>query len=907
MQQPPVESIPVPPRPPVHSPLYSPEYSPEGARVPTPPLPSGGGVQRRAAKWPPDDDGEPVQRGRGGNPGGAGGGGFDPGEGDFKRGKLKPVVAVLLLAAAAAGVGGFMLLNAGQDQQELTPEKVELLKSGTAILPKADQLAEYRRWLREGHTDLLVEEALKRVAWAKDSESLPQVVSFLSSKTQKLRAQAALALMEYGAEAAPTARPALLKALQEAQPESRPQIAWALVELGEDSAFDEVLKLYRAGHLSTVRRLDGSIAFDPQKIAALVSLDKLVELHTDPSAGVRQLVASVLSRNPSAKYADTLIALVRDPDREIASQAAPGLGALGDPRSVQPLVEQLKGVDAQEKKAFLEALRDGVGTAGLMLALNAVSTETPTKEWHQTNQVFTMVRELADPKGGDALARYLEQRGHGIHWQTEAALALAEIGDLRAVPTLAARLRMDDDKIYGNDTDYELRLKRDGKERVEVARMLADLAELHPEAREQMRSQAEDALLFWVTETPSPHANGLRALVNIGSSEGITRIRKWANPKIKLPLEGQSSPMPQEWIVAQSALRYAGKAQDKASWPVLVGAFKRRPEHVDATMPSLQAGGLAILGMTLRGLGVGAAQGLAEWGDPKGVAPLLAYIESTKENEQSRQEACAALSWVSTAKDFVTVAEKIRQYAGASPQDQVRQACFLETLVTRPIAGTAPALLQFLNPDFSFAVRHAAARAIGKAGLDAPTVTQLFELIKDTRMMNDAVLTLMLGADPDTAARALASLSGQPQSVRDELQELWYQSFGFWSREDLEQGHLFRFVANAENASRVSLDGVPQAWVSEQLRRQFENLQYDNGPHSFTRVVLRSRLLQMALGSDAAVRTGAIRTLRFLGERGVLLSLQNEKGEVGPLAREAFHRLRYPVAAAGVRSFEKSK
>ena len=47
------------------------------------------------------------------------------------------------------------------------------------------------------------------------------------------------------------------------------------------------------------------------------------------------------------------------------------------------------------------------------------------------------------------------------------------------------------------------------------------------------------------------------------------------------------------------------------------------------------AGGLAILGMSLRAIGVGAAHGFAEWGDHKAFKPLLAYIEEPKEPCQS--------------------------------------------------------------------------------------------------------------------------------------------------------------------------------------------------------------------------------------------------------------------------------
>ena len=864
-----------------------------GARV-RPPL-------VRMAKWPPDDSSL-------GGPAGAGfpgGGGFDPGDGNFKKGKLKPIIALILVGALAVGGALFLGVNTQLDKEELTPDKVAKLTTQTLMLSKSEQMPKWEAWAKdpEGNA-LLKEEALKRLAWARDPVGIDAAVAALLAPEEKLRAQAATALAEYGLPDAERARGPLLAALKVAQPESKPQIGWALVELREPEAFDEVMNLYRAGHLSAVKRLDGANAFDASKIVQLVSLDKFAELHTDPSPSVRQLVATVLSRNPSPKYTDALIALVNDKDRDIAAQAAPGLGKIGDERARKPLLDQLNGANVEEKKVFLEALRDGIGTNGLVLALESVTQENPTKTWHQTRQIFQMIHDLADPKGGDALAEYLGQRGNHIHWQVEAASALAEIGDMRAAPTLAARLRMDEQKIYSDDTDYEMMLKRDNKERVIAARMLADLAVIHPDKREILREQSEDALMFWINEMVSPHANGLRALATMESKRLVSPLRAWANPRKPLPLEGQQPPMPEEWVVAQSALRYAGMIKDAPTWPVLVAALKKRPEKVDATMDSLLSGGMALLGMSLRAIGVGASHGFAEWGDHRAFKPLMDYIENPKENEQSRMEACAALAWVAEDDDFVTIAEKIKQYGGPDPKDQVRQACLLESLITRPIAGTSDALIGLLTADSSLPVRHAVARAIGKAGIEANVEGQLLEKLKDEKLVNDAALALMLGGSADSAARALAALAGQPKETIDELQELWYGSFGYWSHRDLDEGHIFRYVENAEAASRIELDNVPQGWVVEQLRRQFANLQYDNGPHSFTRVVLRHRLLAMALGDDAAVRAGAVNTLRFMKEQGALLALRDEQGEVGQLAQEAYHRLLNPTVVLGAKDFK---
>ncbi len=823
-------------------------------------------------------------------------------DGDFKKGKVKPVVAVVLLVVAALGAVLFVTVGVEKDAEVLSPEKAALEKKRILMLPEQEQIEQFRKYAAGESSAYLKEEALKRLAWAQDPTGIDLAIAALKDPEQKIRSQAALALAEYGS-AADKAKPALLAALKEAGPESKPQIAWALVVLHEPSAFDEIMAQYRAGALSTVQKLGGGNAFDPQKLVELISTDQLAAMHKDESPAVRQLVATVLSRSADPKYTDQLIALVKDADKTVAHQAAPGLGKIGDDRARQPLVEALTGLSAEERLAYLEALRDGIGTKGLVLALDTVSKETKTREWHQTEQVFKMIDKLADPSGGDALVAYAEKNEHP-HWQYRSGVALAEIGDLRAVPLLARRLRQDTQKIYGDETDYEQLLKRNNNERTVSARMLSDLAQLHPDSRDDIKEKSEKAVWQWVTSLPLPHANGLRALSSMGSKIHLKKLREWADPPDKLPLEGQQPPMPDAWVIAQSALRYVGWMKDEQSWGMLERQLKRRDPDLDVTQEALMGGGVAILGMTLRALGVGASDGFSEWGDNRAFKPLMTYILDPKEHEEAREHACMALAWVATDEEMVKVAETIEEHSGDDKKEQTIRWCLLETLVQRPVPGTAAALLPMLKSSGDLQLRHQVARAIGKAGLSADVAAQLFEMLKDESLMLDAGLALMLGGTDETAARALAALADVPPEALLELQEMWYRSFGYWSQLDLEKGHIFRFVDNAVAMSRVEIRDAAQDWATVQLMRQFDNLMYDNGPHSFTRVVLRKRLIDMAKGSDADKRAASLRTLKFMGEQGVLLSLRDAGGETGKLASAAYHDLMNPKITLGVKEID---
>ncbi len=852
------------------------------------------------AKFPPDDFDLP---GAPGAPMAGLSGGLDPGDANFQKGNKGKLIGAAVVVLALAGGAVFVLNSGGDEVADMTVEQAATTMKDIFVMPKDQQVAEWRKWAAaagdSGGVTELKQEAIKQLAWAKDPEGVKLAADLLKSPSAKLQGMAATVLAEYGSPAADSAKPALLEALKTAGEGSKPQIAWALVELGEASAFETIVAMYRVGHLAGVQRLGGGNAFDPNKLVSLIPIEKLAEMSGDESPAVRQLVATVLSRNAEPRWTATLIKLLEDEDHEVARQAAPGLGMIGDKTARDPLIAKLKTADKDSRAKYLDALKKGSGGIGLVTALYAfLGEEDVQTRWFRKKEIFGLIDELNDPRAADALYEYLQVEEH-IHYQYRAAKALAEVGDPRAVPTLAKRLRMDPLKIYSDQYDWEMLLKRDDKERVEAARMLADLAVLNPDKHDQMATQAEDAIIFWSHEMPSPHANGLRALAAMGSTKDIEAMRKWANPDVPLPKEGQQPPMPQEFVVAQSALRYVGMLRDEKSWPVFEEMLEKKPENLSIANESMYQGGLAILGMSLNAIGKGAADGMSEWGDMKGFDPLLEYIEDPKENENAREAACAALAWVSDEEKILKVAEKIGEYSDNEPAKAFIRRCLLEALVQRPVPGTATALLGLLNTEQPIDTRIQVARAIAKAGVDADVEAKLFELAKTDELMNHAVLAIVLGGSPDAAARAVAFYADKDKVALEGLHDMWFKSFGFWSTADLEAGLLFKYVDNAEAISHVEIKATPQQWAPQLLERQFDNLIFDNGPHSFTRVVLRKRLYDMAMGQDQDKASGAIRTLKFMKELGVLMAVRDSQASAAKLAGEAAFEIVNPRLTTG--------
>ena len=851
------------------------------------PLPASLIPVRHAAKWPPDDDALPPGPGV---PSYSGGGGGD--DGNFRKGRfgVAAIIVGVLIAGAAAAI---FLIGGTKSAEQMTSKQIADEKKNVAVLPISEALPKWRDWAKKDDVPKLQEEAFAQLAWTKDKEGLSLIIKGLESADHRVRGTAATAILEFGTPGGDGAKPALLKALKESDASDKPQIAWALAALHENSAFDDVLKEYRAGHLSKVQRLDGNPAFDPEQLASMVSLDKLATFAGDESESVRQLVATVLSRTADAKYTDVLIKLVQDKSVDVAREAAVGLGKIANEQAMQPLLGALNKADKDSRQKFLEALRDGVGGKGLVLALQSVDKSKRDTEKFQTKLIFDMLRSLEDPRSGDALAAYIATNP-SPHWKTEAGLRLAEIGDLRAVPALAWRMKQDPLALYNKDLDPDYR--QDDNERVVSARMLADLAVVNPDKRAEIRSEAYAGVYFWMTTKPQPHANALRFMAAAEAKEALPKMRTWANPSTPFPKEGQQE-FPPVWATAQSALRYVGWMQDPQSWSTLEAQLRRKPEKVDATMESLLQGGMAVMGMSLRAVGVGASHGFAQWGDAKAYPVLVKYIEDKQNNEQSRIEACFSLGWVATDDQMKEVVKKVKDLDKPDPKTQLIRGCYLESLVRKPVSSATAGLVDLINGSLDLEVQHQAARAVGFGGITPAITSQLMEKLKNPTTRTDAALAILLGGDTDSVRRMLGAYNDVDPAGLEELKVVYNQTFGYWSDKNYENGDVARWIDNAFAASRVKVRDALQDWPKLILSRAIQGIDYDNGPHSVTRVQMRVRLLRDARSADERKRTQAVQILKFMGEKGSLMALKADAGPSQELARQAFFELMNPKAS----------
>ncbi len=232
-------------------------------------------------------------------------------------------------------------------------------------------------------------------------------------------------------------------------------------------------------------------------------------------------------------------------------------------------------------------------------------------------------------------------------------------------------------------------------------------------------------------------------------------------------------------------------------------------------------------------MAVGASNGLAQWGDARAIKPLMELIEDETWHEEARQAACEALAWCADDKTMTEVAKKAKDFASKKePAKAVIGACYAATLALRPVPAAVPALVDILTAELDLTVRMAVARAIGVSGFDAASEAKLYEKMKDVELRNAAALALILGGSTETAARTVAMYADYDKGAVDDLKDHYSNAFGYWSDEDFKRGNLYRWVANATAISHVKINDTPQDWARQKLQGQFDNLKFDNGPHS---------------------------------------------------------------------------
>ena len=350
----------------------------------------------------------------------------------------------------------------------------------------------------------------------------------------------------------------------------------------------------------------------------------------------------------------------------VASAVASAFGSPEGP-ALPPLLDLLSHAkDAQERQELIGSIGVELGARGLARALDSVVPEPPERTWSELSAIFTRLRELADPRGADALVKWADEKEPPAHWVGEVGQRLAEVGDVRGASYLGERMShapersTDASKFWEADAGGHLSgpISRASSPPACSPSSRSCTPRPGPSCPRRPRRRAR----LGQGQAPAPRQRPALPRRH-GFGEGAQRHARLVLPPEELPQEGAQPPFPSEYETAQSALRYLGWMKDEPSFTKLAisssarrtqdghhpgGPRGRRHRHARHGPPR---GGLRRV------------QGLAQWGDARAVKPLIELIEDETWHEEARQAACEALAWCADDKTMADVAKKAKEFA----------------------------------------------------------------------------------------------------------------------------------------------------------------------------------------------------------------------------------------------------
>lgn len=163
----------------------------------------------------------------------------------------------------------------------------------------------------------------------KDTHAIPHLVEALNDPTEKIRFDAAMALVKIGGEAVE----ALLQALYTGNARIRSQVVSVLAWLQDDAALDALTDALHDAN----PQVRGQAALALGWMGKPGAVDALMGALYDTEAEVRMQAALALGWIGDVRAIDSLLGLLSDEDDWVPYSAADALGHLGDIRAITPL------------------------------------------------------------------------------------------------------------------------------------------------------------------------------------------------------------------------------------------------------------------------------------------------------------------------------------------------------------------------------------------------------------------------------------------------------------------------------------------------------------------------------------------------------------------------------------------
>jgi len=679
---------------------------------------------------------------------------------------------------------------------------------------------------------------IAKIAEYKFAAAVPALITMLSDNDQSVRGEAALALAAIGLPAAEPAKAKLLEVLPSMNVAQEAKVIWALAILKEARAADKIIEAFSDG------RLQQQEGFDPKVITDVLGISRLAGL-TGPTNGVavRTLVAMALSEAASAEAVDPLIRLLADAEPEVVRQAAAGLGRTGDPRAGPPLFALLARQPAL-KQSILDAMRKSTGARGLVPLLSGATDPNIKRE------IVEMLRDTHDPGAADALAGLANDPDEEI--KLTAALGLADLGDMRAVPTLLALAR-GANETAAQDAIDALRGLRAEAAGPELATMLA--------------------------EFPSRHAALLRAIGASGNTAACDAIWAEVHP------DGVQGDAVDD---TEAALVSVGDLRCESAYGKLIDMLKR-PRDIDYSQPSLST-------ETSYRNRSKAAEALGHYGKPEAVPALRTVVEDGADDVRVRLAAAISIGRLGDEAALREIVAKVRD---GNTDAQIRQF-YAQSLWQKPNRALATDLMALFGEQGGVPpeVSRSAALAVGYAA-DPANDARLMEMLDAEATRRDAAFAIALGGSEEAALKLISVI----HSDRD-LREIMQLAFQSANNDDLElvtedmfaSGAIMRRL-EAAHVMDVGEDedrfGLPWIKLLERLKTGW------SGPGGANARFSREKLYEVLVGSDAAQRVLVADLLGDMNERGMLFRARDAGGVGAEEARGKIREMNMGAAAPG--------
>ncbi len=743
--------------------------------------------------------------------------------------------------------------------------------------------------------------AIEYLIMAGDKESIPDMVKLLEQGGEVMR-QAAQAIAAIGGENANAARDPILKAIGTGGPRDKAIMGWALASLGDERAFRPLLDSYIDGYTRELKGWSDDFlvdyaARDPK------ALDEMIKLADSEDDGHRWFAATTLGKIRSDAVLTPLLKLVKDQNANVVKAAAISLGMTGTQQAGEAILKVLARFP-EMKDDLLRSIQQSAGAPGLSEVYK--QSDSPSLK----NKITSYIKDVKDPRSGDILMAILDNieketqgksRMAGLKTKKTVALALADIGDPRAIPLLQTFINLNDVemvcKLYdcGPVSDYNNLTPDQVEAYLRGYRLSAPMSDYidglvnigNAEAKEILLGMWKkieslnskyrgDSYLYW----PCRPAEIMYAIGRL-KIEGIGPLLEdeiCSNGKANQRAIALNIGTKKDLTIPCPDIGAASKALGRAKYtPILEKLIEIavKPEDVDLTVPNVDNENIYSDRRDV-------IRAMAFLGDPGAMETIETIIEDVGDYVPTKDVAAAALPYVITPEKQQEVIQKIQD----PEKDTWVKSWFVRSLIPRATESMASSLLTILTSDPPNPLITPLGVAIGES-CNQEVIAQAMDFVetaKEPGMLTDAqsaaLIAVCLCGNDDTIAKALRYLAA---GDNEERVRMTYMVIPFFlTEESFASGRVYRKLQTAAYFKSKKVLW-PWGYLTERLTAG-----YEDDPDGLSEYDLRTKFYNQAKAGGEE-RTVSIMVLLGMKAKGYVLALTREQGDV---AGEAWDLLR---------------